>query len=1132
MKLLKRLILSAAALLTAALSASALRPEAYAETSVLSSGKWVKISVEQSGMHLIPNARLAEWGFKNPTAVRIHGYGGAMLSDVLDPADYIDDLPEIPLERTPSGLVFYAVGPVQFSASDSGLTHSVNPYSTAGYYFLTEAADGEALAPEESGRALSSASGCLTEAESIVVHEQELSSPGGSGRLMVGEDFNLTRSRTFNLRLPGYKAGTPVTLTTSFLARTPSVASRLNFEINGRKMPAQSSAQIPATTQGDGYWGKLVKVTHSDLTPSGEQLPVGLTFECSGIVSKANLDYFEAIYTRSLSGSGLFFADGRPMALGAMDANRRLWDVTTPHRPLRVNLGADSGAWQSDFSGMRSYVSWSVAEAGSMPQPRYVGKVAAQNLHDMTSVPDMIIVAPQPYLRAAREIAQIHAANLSDPLTVEVVELNSVLNEFGSGAFDPGAIRRFFKMLYDRGLAASTPLRFALLMGKGTCDNRALTGVGQSVRYPMPLWVSEESLAENQSFSSDDYFALLDDFDGQRPQRETLDIAVGRIPCANANDASISVDKIKRYIYSQPRDDWRTRFTILADDENDGVHMEDAERLLTNLASTPAGNRFVVQKVYCDAYERQSSTYPQARTEVFDYLADGTSIFAFVGHGSPTALGSKKIIEPNDFRERFHLRRLPFFYTATCNFLKWDYSLTSMAETLMFQSDGGIIGCFAALRPVFITQNGNLSASFGTALSSLASDGRELTFGDLYVRTKNGLNNDTNKMRYVLMGDPALRLTSPGPFVRVETINGVDATDTEAQIELKARQELVITGTVLGADGRPLDDFNGRVSATLYDAEYSVTSRGHGEGKRYTFERMGDKLLSTSAAVTGGRFSMTCRMPSTLANNYRPATFSFYAAGNDADSRHAMGVLRNVYAFGYDENATPDDEAPRIHSLTLNADDFKEGGKVNESPMLIAHISDDSGINVSTSGIGRQMSVIIDGNTHLADCSRYFTIDMEPTDGAMSGTLNYPLEDLGAGPHELKLRVWDVADNVAERTLTFNVVPGLKPEIFSVYTDAMPATTEANFYIRHNRPDALMTVRVSVYSLGGKAVWSSELQTRSNMEVTDPIRWDLTDFGGGRVGRGIYVYRAQISTDGETFTTASRKIAVAADGTE
>ena len=1132
MKLFRRLILSAAAFAIAALSASALSPDSYTEQSVLSSGKWVKISVEQSGMHFIPTSTLSEWGFKKPADVRIHGYGGAMLSDVLDPADYIDDLPEIPMEQTPAGLVFYAVGPVQTLADGDRLTHIVNPYDTKGYYFLTEKTEGSPLTPAESGHALEAGTVASTSALALLVHEQELTSPGGSGRLMVGEDFNSVKTRTFNFNLTGRDGKTDIILRTSFFARTPAVASKIIFHVNETALPSTTADIIQPTTSGDSYWGKTTISTRTLNDFQGEQLPVRITFECSGIVNKANLDYIEVTYSRRLDGSFDVFADYRDYRLGSADSNRRLWDVTDPRNPLKITFGSD-GAWRSDYTGTRHYVSWSTTDAATMPRPKLVSRLAAQNLHGLTDIPDMVIIAPTPYLAAARDIAAIHRSNTADPLTVEVAELAPILNEFGSGAFDPGAIRRFLKMLYDRGNAVGTPLRYVLLMGKGTTDNRALTSMGRSVRHPMPLWVSEESLAENQSYSTDDYFALLDDFDGRRPQSDNLDVCVGRIPCATVGDAATAVDKIRRYIYSQPRDDWRTRLTVLVDDENDGIHMVQSDLMLDNLSKTAAGARFVVQKVYCDAYERQNSTYPQARRELFNYLADGTSIFAFIGHGSPTALGSKSIIQPTDFREQFHLRRLPFFYTATCNFLKWDYDITSMAEQLMFQSDGGIIGCFAALRPVFISNNGNLSASFGNALATLDTDRRELTFGELYRRAKNGVANDMNKLRYVLMGDPALRLSYPGPFISVKTINGADATDPEAQIELKARQSLEITGTVLDPDGNPASDFNGRVSATLYDAEHSVTTYGHGEGERHTFEQIGDKLLTLSAPVTDGHFTIKGRMPSSFSNNYRPATFSFYAAASDeSDARHAMGMLRNVYAYGYDDNAEPDDEPPVIHSLYLNSDKFTSGSNVNESPMLIARISDNIGINVSTAGIGRQMSVIIDGKGQYADCARHFTLDAEPSFGAMSGTLAYPLSGLSAGSHELTLRVWDVADNFTEACVTFNVIPGMKPEIFSVYTDAMPARSSADFYVKHNRPEALMTVRITVYSLNGRPVWSSEVETRSNMDVSEPIRWDLKDSGGKRVDRGIYLYRAEISTDGETFTTASRKIAVAADGAE
>ena len=50
----------------------------YADQSILSSGKWVKIRVSESGVCRMSFEQLSEAGL-NPSQVRVFGYGGAML---------------------------------------------------------------------------------------------------------------------------------------------------------------------------------------------------------------------------------------------------------------------------------------------------------------------------------------------------------------------------------------------------------------------------------------------------------------------------------------------------------------------------------------------------------------------------------------------------------------------------------------------------------------------------------------------------------------------------------------------------------------------------------------------------------------------------------------------------------------------------------------------------------------------------------------------------------------------------------------------------------------------------------------------------------------------------------------------
>lgn len=1101
---------------------------AYADTSVLASGKWVKISVEQSGMHCITPATLKSWGFNDPARVRVHGYGGEMLSDILSADTYIDDLPRVASTVTSRGLVFYAVGPVQINMSAAGLmTHAVNPYSNRGFYFLTE---GSATTPaiEAGGTALDSADDCATSAPWLLVHEQDLISLGNSGRLMVGEEFTSVSRRDFKFTLANRVKETPLTLGCSFLAAALSASATVKHYVNGDELPYRTSDNINKISNEKGSWALQSKSSKAITPYSGpDNITVGVEFKGSGTVRSANLDYLTLAYTRAFSGSQeILCSQPRMASAGARGAGAHVWDVTDPRGYYELRVGAASGAWRNERAGVRRYAVWN--EADEMPQPQKVADVKNQNLHASADLPDMIIVAPDAYLGVAAEIADIHHNYPLDTLRVATASLDNVLNEFGSGSFDPGAIRRYFKMLYDRGEAAGRPLRYALMIGKGTCDNRLLTPVGRSIAYPMPLWTSENSLNDSQSYSTDDYFGLLSDGDGTRPSVEKLNIAVGRIPANNVGEAAVAASKIRQYLYSMPAGNWRSRLLVLADDENQGQHMEQSERLIDNMQKGASGSRMIVDKVYCDAYIRANSTYPQAKTDLFSHFADGAGVFAFIGHGSPTALGSKVIIGPLDFRDRFHSRRLPFFYTATCSFLLWDTDQISKAEEMMFQADGGFIGCIAALRPVYISNNGNLSASFGTALGAFDADGRVPTIGEIYVNAKNGVNSDSNKLRYVLMCDPALRLSHPSATVVLDSING-QPVDADNPFTAMARQRLQIAGHVVGADGMPLTSFNGNVTATLFDAEFSTTSNGYGDGKPVIFEQKGGLLFSAAGSASGGRFTVSVQMPAIIADNFRPATLSLYAVADGNDGLvQAAGASTDIYAFGYDETTPDDSKPPTIHSMSLNGDSFKSGGKVNTSPLLLATVSDNSGISLSTAGVGQKMTLTVDGGQTFTDLSTYFTPDPVASEGAMSGSLCYPIANLKPGAHTLRLRVWDIDGNFADRELECNVVEGLAPEVYEVFTDALPARTQARFYVRHNRPDQLVRVQVGVYDLNGRPVWTGTSEARSNMGLTEPLVWDLTDSTGRRVKRGIYVYRATVSCDGSEATTKSKKMAVAA----
>jgi len=117
----------------------AFSPDTYASKSVLASGNWVKVSVESTGIHFIPLADLRDMGFHDLAKVGVYGYGGRRLPDVLDAKSFIDDLPRVQSVMTSAGIYFYAVGPYERDEDLNGLViMKANPYSRAGYYFLSD----------------------------------------------------------------------------------------------------------------------------------------------------------------------------------------------------------------------------------------------------------------------------------------------------------------------------------------------------------------------------------------------------------------------------------------------------------------------------------------------------------------------------------------------------------------------------------------------------------------------------------------------------------------------------------------------------------------------------------------------------------------------------------------------------------------------------------------------------------------------------------------------------------------------------------------------------------------------------------------------------------------------------------
>lgn len=1124
-------------LIAAALPARAFSPSTYARQSVLAQGRWVRVRVSQSGLHILRPAALRAMGFSDPSRVRIHGYGGARIPDVLSLANYLDDLPETPQQLTDAGIVFYAQGPDEWERSTTSVNYHkvLSPYSQFGYYYLTENDSTAAAVDTPTGIAGAGTQTAVGTARGRAHYENDLVQATEAGPLMVGEDFRFTSSRTFSMATPGRIPDKPVWLECQFVAAHVGVASRLDFTVNGEALDYMSTDRIAATSDNH-YVHASIGVTRHTFTPAddkGESLSVAVRHSCDGIVTQANLDYITLNYDLNLelpaSGSLAFWSNARALSLGGIDEGIYLWDVTDPARQLRVDYAVDGSGhavWQPSYTQVRSYVAWRAG--ATLPEPVFDSRIANQDLHADGGDTDMVIFTTAALAAQARRIAALHES--IDTLRVRVVDVAQVYNEFSSGAPDVSGLRKYLKMLYDRGLQSGHTLKYALLLGRTTLDHRAVLSSTRSLGYQtMPSWVNRvarESMSDNDGLSTDDFIAMLGDNSGSDLGLDDLSIAVGRIPMVSDADGAEIVDKLYQYVNSSKRTNWKNRILILADDEDQGVHLRQAESM-ARLFEATEGQQHLIDRVYLDAYTKSNGEYPEARTQMFRALDEGVALWFYTGHANNhawTADGQLTFTDINNL----YLRNLPFLVASTCDFLRWDSETTSGGEIMYKERYGGVIGMVSATRPVYISDNGYFLDALGRHTLRRDDRGRFLTPGEIYRSAKNNILNsqgahrsNTNRLRFVFMGDPAIPLVTPDNIVELLTINGREV-DLADEITLAAMADVELTGRVTDPRGELLSDFNGTVYIDLYDALTSVTTNGNGNGKIEVFDRRGDKLFAGSATVRDGLFTARIAMPSMVADNFRPATLSMYAAASDTPAE-AIGTNSDFYVFGFEEPALPDTVAPVIESFYLNHDGFTDGGRVNSAPMIIASVRDNVGINLSVAGVGHQMTVMLDGNRPYTDVASFYT---PSADGSPSGTINYPLENLTEGAHTITLRVFDTSGNAASRSLDFVVDNSIAPQIFDVFTDASPASESASFYVRHDRPETILSVTVTVYDLLGHPVWTGATKGLSDSNISAPVVWDLTDSAGRRVNRGIYLYRASITTDNANYETASRRIAV------
>ncbi|MDX9947283.1 MAG: C25 family cysteine peptidase, partial [Bacteroidales bacterium] len=457
----------------------------YSSSSVLSSGKWYRISVTGDNIYRVDYSTLKALGLENPSNPRIFGNNTGQLSYYND-GSQPDDLKEIAI-FTNTGtdgifnegdyLLFFGLGTARwiYDYSTGEFNHKKHNYSDTAFYFLTSG--------QTPGRKVTRSEvpvnvpDQITEtSDDLFIHEIDSDNILHSGREWYQ---NAGSGRDIEVN-PGFRdviTTEKIKYKIMVLARA-SVSTRFSFSDSKSTL---SSVQVeginPSSTTG--IWARTAELT-GEVFPQSSEPAFRVSYSNNGEISARGwLDnvILHARKQNKFDGRYSAFIDSRSVnegmvtefAISGEAENVIVWDVSDPFNPREQTLTVSGGKirFRSETDSLKTFIAFSptyakIADIDASPVPN-------QDLHSSNAADMVIVVHPLFYPYAVR-LAELHRT--SSGLESLVITPQQIYNEFSGGTPDIVAIRNFLRMKYQRQKNGERKLQYLLLFGDGSYDNR------------------------------------------------------------------------------------------------------------------------------------------------------------------------------------------------------------------------------------------------------------------------------------------------------------------------------------------------------------------------------------------------------------------------------------------------------------------------------------------------------------------------------------------------------------------------------------------------------------------------------------------------------------------------------------
>ena len=439
---------------------------------------------------------------------------------------------------------------------------------------------------------------------------------------------------------------------------------------------------------------------------------VKINFEKRFIAEQNRLSFYTKNYRASYVG-------------GFSSPNIRVFDITYPDNPTIVSnlqISQTGNTYQVYLPSNRGRVMYAVENSGILQAasivPNAPSTVSAAN-HNA----DLVIVSYKDWMTEANNWASYRR---SQGMTVEVVNIEDLYDEFSFGVFSADSVKNFLEFAKNNW---QTPPKYALLLGDGTLDPKNYGGYGAWNFIPTKM--VETIYLETGSDEA------LADFDNDG----LAEIAIGRIPAHTAQDVTTALAKVMNF---EPQvGQGLNRGALFASDLPNGYDFEGVNQRLANLLPVN------IPKVMINR------SLSDAKTRLLSEMNAGRYIINYSGHGSTLIWGHTSFFNQADAAQLTNANTLSIFTMLTCLNGYFIQPQDSLSETLLKNQNGGAVAVWSSTG----LTTPDIQEIMATRFYSQFAAGNMTRMGDLIKDAKTAINGGRDvRLSWALLGDPTLKV--------------------------------------------------------------------------------------------------------------------------------------------------------------------------------------------------------------------------------------------------------------------------------------------------------------------------------------------------------------------------------------